>query len=803
MREDIFSWQQNDYAHLCSLKQHRIVFVHSKDTISQYHVFSHLNRHLQENGYQTFMVSKYDPYLISPLLPYVYAVNLHGVQRTNLGKGLAANIIKDITGLDSLKQVIQNISDSSQGSSLLLNERENDLLIHIKKSAEMQIPIFIFYGYPFFDSASKNLTLLLLSGALDNDFQYLKEARYYFVCEPEDNVDSYFEVKKFEHIDVSLTEPKPKDIKEILCITAPSLILSEAEQNKLFFLSGGRLSVIDIISRYLVTHKQTISNCTSNEVVKLALDDRIQRLENNGLELKNILETAAIIGDAFPIPLLKSVTNQIAQCSELLKKSDQEFLTKCNEEIGRFLYIEVWNYFKNLPCEQRKKDISFAVAEAIKLFNPYDYLSRAFHMESAGKIKEACELYIIAYNSTIQEGYNPPIELTKKISQLCSACDLGTYWNMLLEYYNAVQAMNFDHGLSILEEIPQVTSTRMLLLKEYLSGLCSHRAGDTLEQQHNALISIEKAADYSKGLEDGLWCDCQTILISLYVNFFGDLTSAQAICKKLTYYYTEKIYAPFAEKGLHVLERKYSALYSVERAVIKTKRSVEYFSNGKYPKQYLMALNNHAANLIVLGQFADAIFYLQEASKNLAEYEPANINRMYIVNNLFLCAVLLGKFDASEAYKKISQMVQRYPFGDWKIIILLNCAIYLALSGDFEGALRELLNLEYQSKKIGDDYYLYYTYSNLAAVFYLQGKNEQAITMLTTKCEHPPALFKTTEKLYLRERTKHWKEIMATQQIQDPQIFDKYLLSQHPTETQWSFIGRGFLYSDIQFWSEP
>lgn len=55
----------------------------------------------------------------------------------------------------------------------------------------------------------------------------------------------------------------------------------------------------------------------------------------------------------------------------------------------------------------------------------------------------------------------------------------------------------------------------------------------------------------------------------------------------------------------------------------------------------------------------------------------------------------------------------------------------------------------------------------------------------------------------MEERVKEWISVMETTEIENPHTFDIYLLDRHPAETQWSSIGRGFLYSDIQFWSEP
>lgn len=66
-----------------------------------------------------------------------------------------------------------------------------------------------------------------------------------------------------------------------------------------------------------------------------------------------------------------------------------------------------------------------------------------------------------------------------------------------------------------------------------------------------------------------------------------------------------------------------------------------------------------------------------------------------------------------------------------------------------------------------------------------------------------PSLSKPTEKACLEKRTASWISVMKSTTIKDPNLLDTYLLEKIPQKTQMSFICRGFLYSDIQFWSEP
>lgn len=800
--DNIFSWQENDYERLCEafMTDSKILFIHGRDFESPYHVLTSFYTQLSEKGHVLFEINMGSPYLSHPFLPFAQAAN-RVLRRKQASKPLLPSIVKDITQSDTAAAIVENIVNERH-FSVALNQYETELLVQLECAANGDTPVFSFHGYPLFDTNSQNLAVLLVSGLLNDDFPFLKNTKFLFVCEAEDSSIAFQRIKQMEHMDIFLSDPHQEDMEEILAEISPELCLLPEEREKLFYLSGGRLSVIDILSRYLASKGQTAIDGSAQEVVDATLADRISHMGELGATLESVLEFAANIGSTFYIPLLKQVVDATT-CDLALRKSDQEFFTKCGQDSGKFVCREIWDFFYACPDENRKREIAYALERAIYYFDPYDYLTRAHYLEQAEDIRDACELYFFAYNTIIQEGLVPESDLENRIIALSMQCGLNNYWNSLLQVYEAMNSLDYKSCVDILDNMDGLLTTRLLLLNEYLTGLCLHRLGNTLDHQREAMLSIQTATECARNIEEGIWCDCQMTLLSLLVNSNGDIYAARRICKELTYYYTQKNYAPFAQKGLHALERKWSALYSVERATPKTEDSVLFFRNEFYPSQYLMALNNHAANLIVLGNYTEAMKYLNEAIGALQKFQAVRVNRMYLLSNYCLCAVLSEALSPADAYKKLLPIVDQREFGDWTIIFQMNCAIYMALSGEIDQAEENLRTLEKVSLELCDDYYLFYIYANLAAVLYLQGRRTEAVSLLRENCSKPPLLFKATEKTYLEERSKQWISAMESVDIKDPEAFDMYLLDRHPPKTQWAFIGRGFLYSDIQFWSEP
>lgn len=76
-----------------------------------------------------------------------------------------------------------------------------------------------------------------------------------------------------------------------------------------------------------------------------------------------------------------------------------------------------------------------------------------------------------------------------------------------------------------------VPTLRLLLLKEYLTALCLHRLGDTLDNQKESLLSMKEATKHAKDTEDGFWCDCQMAQLSFLVNSGEDIDIANIYAK--------------------------------------------------------------------------------------------------------------------------------------------------------------------------------------------------------------------------------------------------------------------------------
>ncbi|MDR2870861.1 MAG: hypothetical protein LBV04_10455 [Deferribacteraceae bacterium] len=359
--------------------------------------------------------------------------------------------------------------------------------------------------------------------------------------------------------------------------------------------------------------------------------------------------------------------------------------------------------------------------------------------------------------------------------------------------------MEYDNALKCIHSYNGLLSLRLNLLKEYLIAIAIYKSGKTFQLHKEALISLKIAAEKAKSVELGFWCDCLSTLISFYVNL-GQIHDASMLEKELIYYYSEKRDMDFATIGINILHRKSAAVNSVERAIMRTKESVIFFRNTIYSSQYLMALNNHSANLLVLGKYDDAKRYLMEAFEFIGKHPTSSIIKIYLLNNYFVYQIQKTSEDYSFP-NNLLDIINCYEDYGWSIIPLINSAIYYALNNDLNTASILLERASLLNNELNDSYFSYYINANLAAINYLCGDRDHAIQILIDNCLTVPALTKATESYYLKKRTTLWIEIMKTTNITDPKLFHNFFIDD-TGGNQWKFICHGFLCSDLQFWSE-
>lgn len=774
-----------------SLQNVAITFYKEIELTKDYNVF-HIKSesYTHQISYSTF----YDCFL-------QYSIE-HKVEFKEVGKKL----LKDITQSETVGYLLDMNNALNRNA---IGERYRDILIFIEELTQDIPPIFLFFNFSEYDLESRNLIQWMVMGKLNRFYPFLEKAKYVFLCDENENFDLYCDICALKHVDLTLQEPMKKHVPEIWNRYVEGRKLSSEDIQQIHSFSGGKLSNVELIISFL--SQQTEIEWTNDNFtlfITNIFNMRLSDLKNWKNDVKELLELAARIGEIFDLRWINYSLGKISQgrYESLLKKCSQEQFITYSEKRGKFTNKLIWEFFNN-SSHLRKKELARMLSQTVDYFSPHDYFSRAFYTEESGDEKTAHELYVFEYWRRIKENLPVSDEFTKKLYKLCKKYNTSAYLRLIKTYYEKQADGQYYEMLSDLENADAMYEQplRLLLLKDFLLSCIYHKVSADREMNNRALLLMEQVeAECEKIGEMAFRCNCLSTLISFYANM-GETNKALGTSKKLIYYYSQrKDFDNNALIGIQILNRKSSAFMSTEIAVKKTGESKNYFKNTMLYAQYVMALNNHGANLFVLGKFDRALNCMQEAISFIGKHPTVKVNPVYIWNNFYLATFYAEKANRIYALEQLEKLVAKLEDTELKIIPLINLSIFYMIERQdlgIELALKYLEDAANLNIELQDDYYEYYINANKAAVLYLQNECSNAILYMK-KCQFPPALMKASERIYLKKRTQQWLQVMEQNTNVTFEEFDTYLLANEQDNTAWIFMGRGFLPSDIQFWSE-
>ena len=794
----MLSWQRDDYNYLINHISETITILYGSDFESKYNVFNIFasnqfkDRVIKINGIESRKETPYLPFL-----------NLFTSSQIKFIKRLGKAFLKDITKSETSAVIYDKITNKQQTCELLDNRVTG--ILSILNNASKKKPIVLTIGnFEQFDESSIELINLIITGKLKNIFKNLSNIKLYFLCDSDEDCSCLDDVKGISHTEYKLFRPNEENIKEFLLTYFPNFNIQIEGFDRFYHFCGGKLSYCEILAEYFIkNNKIELLDSNDTDLIYSILSNRLYSMGDIGKYISYALELASEIGEEFSLMILGDALNARNNIKSIVKKSKDEFLIKkISDNRYKFYYPIIWSYFiTQATTNLKRKDFLF-LERAIYLNNAKDYITRGVFFKKAECFQESAEMYILEYFKSYINGVSISQKFKDEVQNVCK--EAGLIWMLKhLETYISSMSVNCFQDASDAFNDGIYNSKRLQIIRYLLSGYALYRAATSKQDLDIALNKIHNAEELSRDFEMGLWSDCASLLISFELNINGNLIEAMNWYDKLTNYY-ELSNSEESKVQLNILKRKSAAVCSVERSFVKTQESADFFKNTYYLSEYVMALNNYAANAMLLGKLDIAYDKISEA-KRISEKMPFCVSNLgYIVTNYYTVNVLKDYSNCDNSTRELSQFLQQYEDASWKIIPLINCAIFCALQRKYDEADSYLSEASELNKETNDDYYLYYIQINRASLYYLRGDKQTAITILQEFSDSSkiPKLLKTSEKNYLIKRLFNWINIMKTSNITDPIEFNDFLRNKYVGGNQWDTFSRGFLVSDIQFWSD-
>ncbi|MRN52655.1 DEAD/DEAH box helicase family protein [Paenibacillus monticola] len=587
----------------------------------------------------------------------------------------------------------------------------------------------------------------------------------------------------------------------------------------LYSATNGHLLVTQDIIKYIndneFTDQDEYSSFLKNTSLSILIEERLKNYGAKGEIVTEVLKYASIIGRSFTFLELESLTKKSKfEIKDIIGKANDLSLVETGDERAQFIHEIVRELFYSKLCDNKSFYYN-AAAEALKIVAPAKYLTRANFLLQAGLIKEGSVLYIIEYLRKLRLKEIVDIEYTRSLMLYAKELPDDRYINIMKISYNLYHSQEYEKCIAELDTIENMYPQLLLAERDYLMSICLSKQIES-RSRHKAVNCLELYSNFDQLEQEGeIWSRIMSALMVAYVHI-DDSINAEKTNKALFMYLGNRAaYDVEAQDKINILRRKSAAVCSTTTALRFTKRSVEYFEPQEgsniplSPFEYYMALNNFAANAIVCGQFIIAFESMIKVFNLVKFFSEMEFPRKEIImNNYIISGFLSGCLTVEQGIQAYNQVFEQINFKHSDHVLLrMNQASLYASNYDVHTARAILYSLveELENKENVEIYYQYCVESNLMVVEYLCKNKDKALELWNKLTVLQPII---GDKVFYVKRNNMIKKIFDQEIVSDGKMWLNMLLEVSPHSNTldnidlWEFYGKGYLFSDTQFWSE-
>jgi GTPase SAR1 family protein len=719
-----------------------------------------------------------------------------------------------------------NMSGFNSETMSLFSEEEHDIINQLSKLSKEKSLIF------FFDNAHwmSTHTFIFLNNLIHTFFKLAKNKIYYLVALTSDQDANQDVIFKDIFSNIIIDDILREDYIEILNKFNTKIQFDNDELiNMLFLVTRGHLeltrNLVSIIEQYQENNKLGIiegyqeSLKTKEEIIDVFLNlfnvSLAQYLKENQFATETIetLEIASIIGNVFnKYDLSELLKKDYHILSEYIQNACLKHFTIDEEKTTRFIHPLIRDlFFKRLDGQQRIWHDKYA--ECLKILRPTETMLIGFHYQSALNHKNAIKYYIVGYVKCLINGIEIPTKIHQYILNAISNINWSKYFLCIKRAVELYKQHQLSESIKTFEDLDPIDIPTIFLLhyKNLLhSEILIQHEFSTKQFQETAVI-LEKAFDYFLAdSEIELSINTLLILMNLYADKLNDSLQAKRMEQHFLNLYQKYSQNRNLEQYYYEYKRKSSPLYSPEIALKRTKECVSFYSSNYYTVEYYKSLCNYSGLLIFVGDYFEAVSALNICAELMKSSISVSFPEPHKFINNYILANYLNTINDSEFLEKntrhaidlFEDYIEKTAKNYGTKILNINRASLYCISGNMEKAKQILYSIEEQLVNNKDAFYYIYVYSNLASISYIEKQYNLAKKYLDIVDKHTFQLMPNM-KPFFEERTKLFHVLVKEEINLDTQGLLMYFLKKYPEKLgkTWNFVGLGFLFSDIQFYT--
>ena len=687
----------------------------------------------------------------------------------------------------------------------VLDEKEQDLLFVIESAAKGKRLMIAVDQLGCWDDESWGLLEMILSPLLHDSYPSLANVLIVLGAATEQLSRVRLLTDQLPLTEVTLRRLERSDLASAMPVFGIGQ-LHDPELDLLLEAMGGRLDLLRDIGSLSPDSPSEAWTGTGNAIYGRIIERRLRSLQGNLAALEGLLAAASFLG--------KSFSREEAGClagyghDELdaaLQLAEGERLLGLSNRAISFPSDAMQQYFRASRIANASK-YHAKFADCLRRLRPGEYETRRLHLLMGGQ----------SYESSICRclGVLDARRRRKRVDSASVPADpeaqtFSSYLDSMLAAYSALERDALEEGLAILQSIESLVPDPLIAERDYLEAQFRLKSLQVSEFER-AVVILKRWLPLQE-VEPEIWSRvAQTLVVALAeTNRYEEAGFLEEALTK--YYANRKNLDPWALYSLNCLRRRSECLHQLVPARNRLQSALAYFGPAqigtvaRHPLQYYCTLTNLVSNLIASGLFAEATVRGAEL-QSLIQAGPSHPwpSLEIAANNAVLAAYLAGQLDLQSAVKLMQQIDQhRDGLGD-RLLVRNNRAVLLIHAGDIaQGrSILEAIWSELRAAATADAYHRYLVANNLGGLLATEGNSSEAIAMLSDAAAGLNRFTPGLRGVFLR-RHALMAEALAAAPTLSAMEYDAFLHKHHSPQVgpQWAFYGRGFLFSDIQFWA--
>jgi hypothetical protein len=584
-------------------------------------------------------------------------------------------------------------------------------------------------------------------------------------------------------------------------------LLGDQEMALLYEATGGRLDLLHDFTTLARDCGPTSLGGDKTALYGQMIERRLRSIKGDVSALEGLLSAASFLGGSFSPEEASCLTGYAMEdVQAIMRQAEDENFLAARGGCVSFPSVAMQRYFLSSRIANPAK-YHGKFAECLRRMRPGDYEARSQHLFLAGQTDNALVCHCLAFLDARRRKrvLNGPVQLRGVEGWQ----EYASYLELMLSAYSAHDRDALAEGLITLESIETFLPEVLIAERDYLEAqirMKSPRVADI----ERVVALLQKWLDL-KEAEPEVWSRiAQTLMVALSeTDHHEDACQLEGALTK--YYGSRRTLDPWALYGLNCLRRQSECLHHLVPSRNRLQSALAYFgptASGtlpRHPLQFYYTLTNLVANLIANGLFAEARVRgveLERLVQNHASFDWPCLE--IAANNSILASYLANVLPLRDAMELMGHIDDgRIEIGD-RLLIQNNLAVLLVHGGKIAEAQEILTRAWAKLGGMGDSdvYHRYFVANNLAGLAAVNGDTDHAIEMLEEAGRDLHRLYPAIRETLLQRHAMMSEPLRVASRL-GAKKFDCFLKDNHAPQVgpQWEFYGRGFLLSDIQFWT--